>query len=135
MNTETLKQVLRQNVLKFLSEDGPLRPRESGVQRLVKLGIPNGTAQRVLGAEASVGLDVLEQIAKALGVAPWRLLRPLAEPVAQRSGTDADPQAARIGLQIQGLPVSARQALQTIISALEANLTKKDAAKSLASDA
>lgn len=35
-----------------------------------------GTATRIKKAETSVGLDVLEKLAKVLGVEPWQLLVP-----------------------------------------------------------
>lgn len=66
------KTVLRDNVRRLLS----LQPGESGVQKLIGKGFPNGTAQRVLGGDTSVGLDVLDRLAGAFGMPAWRLLAP-----------------------------------------------------------
>ena len=109
--------MLRLNVLKFLVEDRPLRTNESGVQRLVNLGIPNGTAQRLLGAETSIGLDVIEQVAVVLGVAPWRLLRPQVE-VTAITRNEATLRDTRLVAQIQRLPEEQRHAMQAIVSGL-----------------
>jgi hypothetical protein len=48
---------------------GPAR-----VTDVIKLGIANGTAQRLLAGSTSVGLDLLERVAEKLGVQPWQLL-------------------------------------------------------------
>ena len=69
-----LKAVLRTNVLALLEAVAPLRNNETGVTRLTSLGVPLGTAQRVLEAKTSIGLEKLSQIATCLGVEPWRLL-------------------------------------------------------------
>lgn len=66
---ENLKVVVRDNVRTLLG----LKPRESGVQRLIDLGISNGNAQRVLKGETSIGIDLLAQLAKVLDVQPWQL--------------------------------------------------------------
>lgn len=71
MGDET-KIVLRDNVRRLLN----LQPGESGVQKLIGKGFANGTAQRVLGGETSVGLDVIDKLGAAFGVAPWRLVAP-----------------------------------------------------------
>lgn len=46
------------------------------MQRLIDKGIPNGTAQRVLGGQTSVGLDVVDRLAHVFNVPAWRLLAP-----------------------------------------------------------
>lgn len=71
MGDET-KAVLRDNVRRLIG----LQAGESGVQRLIDKGFANGTAQRVLGGQTSVGLDVVEKLAAAFDVAPWKLLAP-----------------------------------------------------------
>lgn len=53
--TENLKSVLRDNLRALLG----LAPGKSGVSALIKLGLSNGNAQRALGGETSVGLDVI----------------------------------------------------------------------------
>ena len=68
---EDTKTVLRDNVRRLLG----LQAGESGVQRLIDKGFANGTAQRVLGGQTSVGVDVVEKLAAAFDVAPVRLRR------------------------------------------------------------
>ena len=46
----------------------------SGVSRVMLLGFVNGTAQRILNENTNIGFDILERLAKALGVQPWQLL-------------------------------------------------------------
>lgn len=66
-----LKVVIRDNVRRLLG----LAPAEKGVAQLMaKTGFKNGTAQRVLEAETSIGVDVLAKLAKGLNVQPWQLL-------------------------------------------------------------
>lgn len=75
-----LKRIVRENVLQLIQKTaGPLKPRESGVTRLVALGIPNGTAQRILDDVSDVRLETVEQLAAALKVAPASLLAPGAQ--------------------------------------------------------
>lgn len=118
MATDTLRHVLRENVLKLLDEDRPLKPNETGVQRLVRLGIPNGTAQRVLSAEASIGLDVIEQVAQVLGIAPWRLLRPQTESIRAEASSNLGLENIRLASQVQQLSRGPRNAVQVIVAAL-----------------
>jgi len=68
--------ILRDNVRRLLG----LGDAESGVGKLVDLGIPNGTAQRVLGGETSVGLDKIDHVARVLKVEAWQLLSPGLDP-------------------------------------------------------
>lgn len=71
-----IKLTIRANVRALLGlEDG-----QSGVQKLISMGIPTGNAQRVLSGVASVGIDTLAQVAGALGVQPWHLLVPNLDP-------------------------------------------------------
>lgn len=70
--TDASRVILRDNLRALLS----LQPGESGVQRLIAKGIANGTAQRLLGGDTSVGLDVLDRLAALFGVPAWRLLAP-----------------------------------------------------------
>ncbi len=73
---DDLKITLRDNVRALLG----LQPGESGVSRLIDLGIPNGNAQRVLGGTTSIGLDSLADLATALSVQPWQLCVPGLDP-------------------------------------------------------
>lgn len=63
------KKVLASNIRRLLRLGN-----ESGVSKLIKLGISNGNAQRALKGETAIGLDVLAQLAAKLGVQPWQLL-------------------------------------------------------------
>ena len=134
MTQDTLRQVLRLNVLKFLVEDRPLKTNESGVQRLVNLGIPNGTVQRLLGAETSIGLDVIEQVAAVLGVAPWRLLRPQVEFTGMMRN-EASLRDTQLVAQIQRLPKEQRHAIQAIVAGLTAALAVTTVASPTCGDA
>jgi hypothetical protein len=72
-----MKKVVRENALKLIQQStGALKPRESGVTRLTALGIPNGTAQRVLDDTSDLRLETVEQLAAALKVKPWELMTP-----------------------------------------------------------
>lgn len=73
---DDLKKVVAGNVRALLG----LQPGEKGIARLIALGFSNGNAQRVLGGETSIGLDVLGELAKALNVQPWQLCTPNLEP-------------------------------------------------------
>lgn len=73
---EDLKITIRENIRALLGLD----PGESGVSKLIRLGLSNGNAQRLLGGETSVGLDVLSQCASALHVEPWQLCVPGIDP-------------------------------------------------------
>lgn len=64
--------MLRNNVRLLLG----LAEGESGVQRLIDKGYTNGTAQRILGGETSIGLDIVDRLAATFGVPAWRLLAP-----------------------------------------------------------
>lgn len=75
MKTST-KEVLRANVLARLGKLQPLRGNETGVGRLIRLGVSNGTAQRVLDPEKDLKLETLDDLARILKVRPWQLLVP-----------------------------------------------------------
>ncbi len=71
-----IKLIIRSNVRALLG----LEEGQSGVQKLIDMGIPTGNAQRVLSGIASVGVDTLDQVAGALGVQPWQLMVPNLDP-------------------------------------------------------
>ena len=72
-----IKKVVRDNTLALLG----LAPGERGATaELVRLGLSNGDATRVLKAETSLGLDKIVQIANGLRVQPWQLLVPGLDP-------------------------------------------------------
>lgn len=74
----TVKKIIRDNVLALVErQSGPLGPRESsGVSRLLKLGISNGVAQRILDDSSDVYLSSLLDLANALRVKVWEILTP-----------------------------------------------------------
>lgn len=69
---KTVKQVIQENVRTLLK----LQPDESGVQKLIQKGFPNGSAQRILNLETKIGVDQLDKLAKAFKVEPWQLCAP-----------------------------------------------------------
>jgi hypothetical protein len=68
----TLKRTIAANVRKILG----IEAGQSGVARLMHRGIPNGNASRVLKAEQSYGVDLLDEVARALRIEPWLLCVP-----------------------------------------------------------
>lgn len=67
------KETLRDNVKSLLRN----RQERVGPATLMRLtGFKNGTVQRILAGETSVGLDVIDALAKALNVESWQLLMP-----------------------------------------------------------
>lgn len=74
---EDLKTILRENVEALLERRAREDPtRKTKVSGLIALGFQNGTAQRILGGETSIGVNVVAQLAEALEVPPWMLLVP-----------------------------------------------------------
>lgn len=66
-----VKLVVRDNVRRLLG----LAPGSSGVAELMRRsGLKNGSAQRVLAGETSIGLDLLADLARSFGLEPWQLL-------------------------------------------------------------
>jgi hypothetical protein len=112
-----LRKVLKANVLKLLEDEEPLRPSETGIGRLKKLGVRTGLAQRLLGGETSVGIENVALVARKLGVTPWRLLRPQGDGV--RPEPAPDRECLRLAERLQRLAPKTRRALQTLIEALE----------------
>lgn len=74
---EGSKRILRTNVRVLLErKGGAMRSHESGVTRLVNLGVANGTAQRILDEESDPRLSTLDELAEKLGVGVSALLSP-----------------------------------------------------------
>lgn len=73
-----LKKVIRDNVRTLLA----LAPADKGIAALVQLGFSNGTAQRLMGGETSLGVELLQQLAERLKVEPWQLCVPGLNPEA-----------------------------------------------------
>lgn len=95
----TLRADLAANVLAALVAERPLGPREKkGYARLISKGLPNGSAQRILDADTSVGIDVVAQVAEALGLKPWQLLVPGLNPA---DPPEAIPKSAVVGWPIK----------------------------------
>lgn len=70
---KSLKTVLWENVRALMVQ-------RYGAENLTRLArdakLGPGTATRIKAAETSVGLDVIEKIARAFKVEPWQLLAP-----------------------------------------------------------
>lgn len=73
-----IKKVVAENVRALL---GKTNGERGATAALIKLGIPNGDATRVLQGETSIGLDKLAQIAGKLRVQPWQLMTPDLDPM------------------------------------------------------
>jgi hypothetical protein len=77
------KKTLADNVAAIIRHRDQLAPdAKVGVSKVMRLGFANGTAQRILGAGTSIGLDILTDLADKLGVKPWHLLVPGLNPAA-----------------------------------------------------
>ena len=76
MATTTLKKTIRNNVRRLLG----LGEAESGVKSVMSLGFANGTAQRILDEETSIGVETLERLADGLKVQAWQLCVPDIDP-------------------------------------------------------
>ena len=75
------------NAVKTIIRTGPTRGYDRGPEALRggggdggELGLKNGTAQRVLAGETSIGLELLAVLAEKLRVEPWQLLVPGLDP-------------------------------------------------------
>lgn len=74
--TSESKRLLQSNVRALLErKGGKLGAKETGVTRLVNLGISQGTAQRVFDS-ADSRLSTLDEVAAALGVSIGELMSP-----------------------------------------------------------
>jgi hypothetical protein len=105
---DDIKLVVRDNVRRLLG----LADDESGVAKLMKKGLSNGNAQRILGGETSFGVDLLAKVAGAFGLQAWQLcvpgLDPEKRPVLHAPsarwpfrGVDQEAIASLVGLQAQ----------------------------------
>jgi hypothetical protein len=82
-----LPQVVANNVRAKLD----VHDNDTGVAKLIKLGFANGTAQRILGGQTSIGLKILEKLAKRLHMQPWMLCVP------ELDDQDSQPRQRRWG--------------------------------------
>jgi hypothetical protein len=118
MTNDDLRKILRDNVLTLLLEEAGADTRNTGVGALIRRGLSNGTAQRVLGAKTSVGLDVLADLGRTFGVAPWRLIRRNEQSASAFAARSDDDVAAAIGRRIAALPETQRRAIEALIESL-----------------
>lgn len=127
------KIVLRDNVRELLLQ----KTGSAGVAALINLGVSNGNAQRVLGGVTSVGLNVVEQVAAALGVQTWQLLTPGLGAAAAEVPPPSDVTAALgvIADQLKQMTSSQRaeiaQQMQTLASAPDSGMALSALAHSL----
>lgn len=78
-----LRPIVAKNVRACLGHKYPgMKPHETGVSKLVSLGLSQGTAARLLRGETDVGLGLLADLAHALDLQPWHLLVPDLDPAA-----------------------------------------------------
>lgn len=81
---QDIKVTVRDNVIALLAHKfGEPAPGKSGVSRLLKLGIANGNAQRVLKGETDFQIGLLQQLAEKFDVEAWALLVPGLDPLAK----------------------------------------------------
>lgn len=101
--TSESKRLLQSNVRALLErKGGKLGAKETGVTRLVNLGISQGTAQRVFDS-ADSRLSTLDEVAAALGVSVGELMSPAvaAQALPYR---DLDPFEAQLVTFFRQLP-------------------------------
>jgi DNA-binding Xre family transcriptional regulator len=95
--TSESKRLLRTNVRALLVKlGGDLRSNESGVTRLVNLGIANGTAQRILDETTDVRLGTLDELAEKFNVRPEDLISPARAEPSTMPFRDLDPFEAQL---------------------------------------
>lgn len=70
------KRIVRENALQLLRDRGDVKEGKTGVGALIALGLPNGSAQRLLAEAGDVTMKQLDVLAKGLRVKPWQLLVP-----------------------------------------------------------
>lgn len=71
------KRVLRDNVLALMRQR---YGRQNKHRFKTEAGVGIATVDRILGAQTSIGLDTLEQIAERFDLLPWQLLVPGFDP-------------------------------------------------------
>lgn len=77
-----VKRTIRRNVCALIGHREGILATQVGVSKIMKLGVANGTAQRLLSSEQDISLEVLQTLADGLSVSPWQLLVPDFEPAA-----------------------------------------------------
>lgn len=111
------KKIVKANVLRLLNHaaGGQLPERESGVTRLKKLNITQGSAQRILDDESDLRLETLDQVAKGFRLAPWQLLVPNIDPNAppELASSAADTHTG-LHLTLAAHPLSAAEVRATL---------------------
>lgn len=80
------------------------------ISRLSKeAGIGLATISRIKGLGTSVGTDVIDSIASALGAEPWQLMNPGFDPDGAQSSTSYSPLAADLAEQLDGIGEQAKK--------------------------
>jgi hypothetical protein len=67
-----LRKTIADNVRAILG----IEPGESGVARLMARGFSNGSASRILAGATSLGVDLVDELGRKLGVEAWLLCVP-----------------------------------------------------------
>jgi hypothetical protein len=68
----SIRKTIADNVRALLG----IEPGESGVARLMARGFSNGSASRILAGSTSLGVDMVDELGRKLGVEPWLLCVP-----------------------------------------------------------
>lgn len=121
MDKSDTKEVLWANVLELMSQ---AYGREHLSKFAADVGIGNASMTRIKERQTSVGVDILEKVAKRFSLEPWQLLvpgmarnsppsegggrTPLDEPGA---GPQSDPQSAEDALAVTELEMSDKEVL------------------------
>lgn len=72
-------------------------------------GIGLATISRIKGVGTSVGTDVIDSIASALGAEPWQLMNPSFDAEGSSSSTSYSPLAADLAEQLDGIAEQAKK--------------------------
>jgi hypothetical protein len=119
MASET-KRALRANVRALLVKlTGELRAHETGVSRLVALGIAQGTSQRILD-DTDIRLSTIDEAAAKLGVSPGALLSGDAAEASALPFRDLDPLEVQLVTYFRQMEDDERRELLVLMSQRQA---------------
>lgn len=106
----TSKETIRANVIACLKAGGVDAGGRGAVSALIKLGFSNGTAQRIMDASTSIGLDIIDKLAAKFAIEPWRLIaRDLGQDEAPTGLSALDGQEGMLVAFFRRLPVGAKR--------------------------
>lgn len=106
MHTDDLKRLMWANVLALMHQ----RWGGENLTRLAReAGVGPGTATRLKEGKTSVGLDVVQRIARAFGLEPWQLLIPGLDPARLPEYMRLSPQAADVARMLDAIEDALRK--------------------------